>query len=97
VIGAAALAGLRDPTIQMWSRSEGLHVVKPLRFWCGHHEVTERDSGPVELLELPGTDRKAYRVGQCRRCGDIFWGVRGEPSPSELRFFVPFVNPTEAR
>jgi hypothetical protein len=31
VIGATARAGLRDPTNQMWSWSEGLHVEKPLR------------------------------------------------------------------
>jgi hypothetical protein len=86
VLEAAARAGLRDPVRQTWARSEGLHVEKPLRFRCGHHAVTERDPGPVNLLDLHGTDGKTYRAGQCRRCGRIFWGVKGQPWHADCRY-----------
>jgi hypothetical protein len=78
VIDSASRVGLRDPSHQTWARSEGLQVEFPLRFRCGHHAVTERDPGPVQLLDLHGADGKTYRVGQCGRCGRVFWGVRGE-------------------
>jgi hypothetical protein len=52
--------------------STAVHVEKPLRFRCGHHAVTERDTGPVQQLELHGADGKTYRAGQCRSCGRIF-------------------------
>jgi hypothetical protein len=86
VIDAAALAGLREPGEQTWARSVGLHVERPLRFRCGAHPVRKRDPGPVNLLDLAGTDGKTYRIGQCRLCGRIFWGVKGEPSPTECRY-----------
>jgi hypothetical protein len=83
ILDHAAHAGLLDPARQIWVRSEGLHVEKPLRFRCGHHAVTERDPGPVALLDLTGADGKTYRAGQCRLCGRIFWGTRGEPWHAE--------------
>jgi hypothetical protein len=86
VLDAAARAGLRDPAEQTWSRSEGLHVDKPLRFRCGHHALAERDPGPVPLLDLPGADGKTYRAGQCRSCGRIFWGVKAEPWHADCRY-----------
>jgi hypothetical protein len=63
ILVGATRAGLRDPDAQMWCRSEGLHVEKPLRFRCGHYAVTERDPGPVALLDLTGADGNVYRVG----------------------------------
>jgi hypothetical protein len=88
VLDVAARAGLRDPANQAWSRSEGLHVEKPQRYRCGHHALTERDPGPVQLLDLNGGDGKTYRVGQCWRCRRVFWGVKGEPSPNKCLYLV---------
>jgi hypothetical protein len=85
VVDAAARAGLRYPAVQTWARSEGVHVVKPLRFRCGHHALTERDPGPVQLIDLHGADGKTYRAGQCRLCGRVFWGILGERPVADYR------------
>jgi hypothetical protein len=73
VLDVATRAGLRDRAGQDWIRGDGLHVEKTLRFRCGHYAVTERDPGPVALLDVTGADRRIYRVGQCRLCGRVFW------------------------
>jgi hypothetical protein len=88
VVGAAARAGLRDPEAQDWIRGDGLHVEKPLRFRCGLHGSDTLRDRPVEVLDLNGADGKIYSVGQCRSCGRIFWGVKGE-RPTDWR---PILN-----
>jgi hypothetical protein len=44
------------------------------------------------VLDLAAADGKTYRVGQCRRCGRVFWGVKGEPSPAERRYLGECVS-----
>ena len=75
ILDGAARAGLRDPSEQMWIRG-GLSDERPRTFRCGFHTGATRDPGPVPVIDLTGLDGKTYRVGQCRRCGRIFWGVK---------------------
>jgi hypothetical protein len=81
ILDEAARAGLRDPAARDWIRCPDLSDETPLRFKCGHHNDTDGDK-PVELLNLVGADGKTYRPGQCRRCGRIFWSMKGERSPA---------------
>jgi hypothetical protein len=78
VIDEAILRGFRKPEDQQWILGIGLDLDDPREFRCGFHSPTCRDHGPVEITDLPGMDGKTYRVGQCSRCGRMFWGVKGE-------------------
>jgi hypothetical protein len=78
VIDTCILWAFRKPEDQEWILGIGLDAERPRQFRCGHHRPTRRDPGPVEVVDLPGMDGRTYRVGQCPRCGRIFWGVKGE-------------------
>jgi hypothetical protein len=78
VLAEAARAGLRNPAAQDWIRGDDLHAERPVRFKCGLHGGDTLRDRPVEVLNLDGADGKSYRVGQCRRCGRVFWGIKGE-------------------
>jgi hypothetical protein len=78
VLEAAARAGLRDPAAQGRIWGDDLHAERPMRFKCGLHGGDTLRDRPVEVLDLAGADGNSYRVGQCARCGSIFWGVKGE-------------------
>jgi hypothetical protein len=80
VIDEAILRGFCKPEDQDWLRSEGLQADQPTTFRCGFHSGLV-NYGPVPVADLQGLDGKTYRVGQCDRCGRIFWGVRGERPP----------------
>jgi hypothetical protein len=85
VIDSAALAGFREPEKQTWIHGDDFHADQPRRFRCGFHGADARNPGPVEIVELVGVDGKTYRAGQCKLCGSIFWGVRGERPAAERR------------
>jgi hypothetical protein len=76
VIDEAILRSLRKPEEQDWHRGDDLHADKPMPFSCGFHNDTRYDR-PLEMVDLDGLDGKTYRVGQCPRCGRMFWGVKG--------------------
>jgi hypothetical protein len=77
VVDEAILRGFHKPEDQEWLRGDDLHADKPLPFLCGFHADT-RNERPVAVVDLDGLDGRTYRVGQCPRCGRIFWGVKGE-------------------
>jgi hypothetical protein len=72
VIDSAILWGFRKPEDQNWLRGDELHVDQPQPFLCGFHADTRNDR-PIVVADLDG---KTYRVGQCRRCGRVFWGLK---------------------
>jgi hypothetical protein len=78
VIDACILWGFRKPEDRTWILAIDLRAVRPREFRRGFHRPTYRDLGPVEVVDLAGMDGKTYRVGQCDRCGRMFWGVKGE-------------------
>jgi hypothetical protein len=79
VIDVANLRGFHNPEDQQWLRGDDLHVDQPRPFLCGFHADTRNDR-PISEVDLDGLDGKVYRVGQCRQCGRMFWGVKGERS-----------------
>src|ERR1700736_1346554 len=78
VIDEAILRGFVRPEDQDWHRSDDLHTADPRPFRCGFHRPDVEGPGPIIVADLPGLAGKTYRVGQCPKCGRIFWGVRGE-------------------
>jgi hypothetical protein len=80
IIDIAILRGFRKPEEQHWLRCPDFHTDRPMPFRCGFHNDA-RDDAPVPAVEPDGIDGKTYRVGQCRRCGRMFWGVKGDKSP----------------
>ena len=81
VIDTCILWGFRKPEDQTWILAIDLHIERPREFRCGFHRLMIRDPSPVEVVDLAGMDGKTYRVGQCRRCGRVFGGVKGERPP----------------
>jgi hypothetical protein len=76
VIDTCILWGFRKPEDQDWILAIDLYLEQPRQFRCGFHRPTNRDPGLVEVVNLGGMDGKTYRVGQCSRCGRMFWGVK---------------------
>jgi hypothetical protein len=80
IIDRDILRGFRKPEDRLRIRCPDFHTDRLIPFRCGCHNYA-RDDPPVPVVELKGIDGKTYRVGQCRRCGRMFWGVKGDKSP----------------